>query len=112
MNKEREIINETMECLYNSIKSKDKIINEQVLEIARLKEQLENDIDRYEDTISYQLGFDKGKEYLQQKIDKAINYIKKHSNCSGYFEDGKMIIDNIESIYGGYELLEILGDKE
>ena len=51
-------------------------------------------------------------EELLIKIDKAIEYIKKHSNCSGYFEDGKMIIDNIESIYGGYELLEILGDKE
>lgn len=83
--------------LYKKIEAQDKIINNQVLEIARLKEQLENDIDRYEDTISYQLGFDKGKEQLQQenkqlkeKIDillednnqleeiriKAIEYIK------------------------------------
>lgn len=55
---------------------------------------------------------DKKIEQLQQRIYKAIEYIKNHSNCSAYFEDGKMIIDNIESIYGGYELLEILGGKE
>ena len=51
-------------------------------------------------------------EELLIKISKAIEYIKKHSNCSGYFEDGKMIIDNIESINGGYELLEILGGDD
>lgn len=49
-------------------------------ENKKLKEQLANDIDRYEDTISYQLGFDKGKEYLQQRIDKAIKYIEEMYN--------------------------------
>lgn len=76
--------NDKISELYKKIEAQDKIINEQVLEIARLKEDKK----------------------------KAREFIKKHSNCSGYFEDGKMIIDNIESIYGGYELLEILGDKE
>ena len=76
-------MNKEIELLNKKIEAQDKIINTQALEIARLKEDKK----------------------------KAIEYIKKHSNCSGYFEDGKMIIDNIESIYGGYELLEILGEK-
>ena len=53
-------------------------------ENKQLKEQLENDIDRYEDTISYQLGFDKGKEYLQQRIDKAIEYIRSNEWAKDY----------------------------
>jgi len=92
MNKEREIINETMECLYNSIKSKDKIINEQVLEIAHLNLQLDQALKDYEKELT--------------KIDKAIEYIKEHSYNS-YFSmlqaDYNMSLD---------ELLEILGDKE
>ena len=91
--------------LYNNLDAKDKIINEQALEIARLKEELENDIDRYEDTISYQLGFDKGKEYLQQRIDKAIEYIKPY----------RVIDKNIGwlefTLENKMELLEILVPK-
>ena len=67
-------------------------------ENKQLKEQLENDIDRYEDTISYQLGFDKGKEYMQQRIDKAIEFLHKNTMIGHCKEH--------------YELLEILGDKE
>ena len=51
-------------------------------ENENLKEQLENDIDRYEDAISYQFGFDKGKEYIQQRIDKATNYILENICCN------------------------------
>ena len=50
-------------------------INKLSKENKELKEQLENKIDLYEDTISYQLGFDKGKEYLQQRIDNVNKYI-------------------------------------
>ena len=74
-------------------------------EVEELKEQLENDIDRYEDTISYQLGFDKGKEYMQQRIEKAIEYCKREiGNIIANFDyaDTK----DLENI------LEILGDKE
>ena len=67
----------------------------------QLKEQLENDIDRYEDTISYQLGFDKGKEYMQQRIDKAIEYIKENE----FYLDYKIGA----CIKGVMPLLEILG---
>ena len=55
----------------------------------QLKEQLENKIDLYEDTISYQLGFDKGKEYLQQRIDKAIEYFKYQLDNLDFYEDTK-----------------------
>ena len=93
-------MNKEIELLHNKLEAQDKIINTQALEIARLKEQLENDIDRYEDTISYQLGFDKGKEYLQQKIDKAIeeiNYMITNAD-----------ITEISAI----KLKQILGEKE
>ena len=96
-------MNKEIELLNKKIEAQDKIINTQALEIAKLKEQLENDIDRYEDTISYQLGFDKGKEQLQQenkqlKEDKkeAVKYINRTQMPEGY----KKV------------LLEILGDKE
>ena len=65
----------------------------------QLKEQLENKIDLYEDTISYQLGFDKGKEYLKQEILEFIN------NLRGQDRDEFLG-------YGGDVILEILGDKE
>ena len=74
-------------------------------ENKQLKEQLENDIDRYEDTISYQLGFDKGKEYLQQIIDNAIEYIKnilKWVRLQKDWETEKILLN----------LLILLGDKE
>lgn len=77
----------------------DKKVMKLEQENKQLKEELENDIDRYEDTISYQLGFDKGKEYLQQRIDKAIEYIKS------YLPNYDFDHSNLE------KLLEILGDK-
>ena len=71
-------------------------------ENKQLKEKLENDIDRYEDTISYQLGFDKGKEYLQQRIDKAIELTKNvlKTEDRGYYQ----IIFK--------EILKSLGDED
>lgn len=71
----------------------------------QLKEQLENKIDLYEDTISYQLGFNKGKEYMQQRIDKAKEYIKnilKWVRLQKDWETEKILLN----------LLILLGDKE
>ena len=77
----------------------DKKINELQQENKQLKEQLENKIDLYEDTISYQLGFDKGKKQLKQEILEFIDTLQGG--------------DKQEFIgYGGYELLKILGEKE
>ena len=105
-------------------KMKDNI-HELYEENKQLKEELENDIDRYEDTISYQLGFDKGKEYLQQRIDKAIKYIKELQNSDLVFSNiaykelleilGKKEIKEIPQFKGTLEQLDnltILGDKE
>lgn len=80
-------------------------------ENKKLKEELENDIDRYEDTISYQLGFDKGKEYLQQRIDKTIENIKitikiikeQPSSCE---------LNDIWTLEHLNSFLEILGDEK
>lgn len=74
-------------------------INKLSKENKELKEQLENKIDLYEDTISYQLGFEKGKEYLKQEILEFIN------NLRGQDKDEFLG-------YGGDVILEILGDKE
>ena len=49
-------------------------------ENKQLKEQLENKIDLYEDTISYQLGFDKGEEFYQEKLDIALEDNKQLEN--------------------------------
>lgn len=72
-------------------------------ENKQLKEQLENKIDLYEDTISYQLGFDKGKEYMQQRIDKAIDWCNEIIRT--FCEDDKQVVV-------AYKIKEILGDKE
>ena len=77
----------------------DKKINELQQENKQLKEQLENKIDLYEDTISYQLGFDKGKKQLKQEI---LEFIDTLQGCDKQEFMG----------YGGYELLKILGEKE
>ena len=53
----------------------EELVKDLQQENKQLKEQLENKIDLYEDTISYQLGFDKGKEYMQQRIDNVNKYI-------------------------------------
>lgn len=91
------MITNDIETFYKNMEIHDKRkIAKLEKEIEELKEQLANDIDRYEDTISYQLGFDKGKEYLQQKIDKAIEVLKEIEGCDAYIKEG----------------LEILGDKE
>ena len=82
-------------------------------ENKQLKEELENDIDRYEDTISYQLGYDKGKEYMQQRITKAIEYIKENKYENTFRLVGNEETGEMESLNGELlDLLEILGDKE
>ena len=80
-------------------------------ENKQLKEELENDIDRYEDTISYQLGFDKGKEYMQQKIDKAIEYIKETELYQVVYDDEGNYFNTYDD-KATADLLQILGDKE
>ena len=90
--------NRKIEELYNKIDGLNLIINHQALEISQLKEQLATDIDRYEDTISYQLGFEKGKEEIKEEL---LEFIK---NLKGGDKEEFMG-------YGGYELLEILGGK-
>lgn len=47
-----------------------------------------------------------------KRIDKAIEYIKTHSNCGGSVQEGKFIIEHIEEIYDGMELLDILRGKD
>ena len=76
--------------LYNNLDAKDKIINEQALEIAQLKERFERLVQEHIDTITRN-------EEKQQRIDKAIEHCK-----SNMFVDSQFI----------YEQLEILGEEE
>lgn len=71
-------------------------------ENKQLKEKLENKIDLYEDTISYQLGFDKGKEELQQALLDIKEYIKEKRKSGEIF-----YINEVEKIVN-----KALGDKE
>lgn len=57
------------------------------------------------DNIEFSYGYAK---YLQQRIDKAIEYIKEH-NCIGM---NKEYLPKEYEYCCSYELLEILGDKE
>ena len=64
-------------------------------EIKSLKEELQNDIDRYEDSIFYQLGFDTGKEKYKQKVDKAVNRISLLKMDNDTSEETHKAIDYI-----------------
>lgn len=92
-----------IEELYKVIDAKDKIINEQVLEIARLNEEIakwEEENTRIFDIL------DNTRIELYNKnaiINKAIEYIKDCTMGGDY-----VYADNIDP----EELLEILGDKE
>lgn len=93
------MITNDIETFYKNMEIHDKRkIAKLEKEIKKLKEQLANDIDRYEDTISYQLGFEKGKEEIKKEILEFVN------NLNGGDKQEFMG-------YGGYELLKILGDK-
>lgn len=54
------------------------------------------------------------KEKLQQRIDKAIDYIINHSEASGSFNGEIFYIERIDDIKNGTKLLDILkgDDKE
>ena len=100
----KEKINE----LYKTIEAKDKIIDEQVLEIAELRKTLHNINYSDGETTTPVLDLIDINKELRQRINKAIEYIKE--NCSNYYVEkpnyrGVELI-NIE------ELLKILGEKE
>lgn len=86
-------------------------------ENKQLKEQLENKIDLYEDTISYQLGFDKGKEKYYQALLDIKEYIERNKgswevSTFSQREDVRKIVWTNEEL----DILDIvnkaLGDKE
>ena len=110
-------MNEEIEMLYKKIEGQDKIINEQALEISRLKEKIG---DRYYKTFN-ELKEELGEDFeiflynsnieLLDKIDKAIECIKttikiikeQPSSCELH---NIWILEHLNSF------LEILGDKE
>jgi DNA repair exonuclease SbcCD ATPase subunit len=52
-------------------------------------------------------------EDYKSRNEKAIEYIKQNSKCGGSFIDNKFVIEYIDEIFNGMELLNILnGDDE
>ena len=92
----------TLMFMWCDEKAKDKI-KEQTLEIARLKELC----DKYED--EHRTTFEIWKNDIQ-RINKAIEYIKEHSEMTNLQIYG---IENVLAFRGDLnELLEILGDDK
>lgn len=90
----------TIEMLYNKLDAQDKIINDQALEIARLKEDKETLVLTIKTIL-------KDKEELEQKIDKAIEFIKN----AQYDDELKNNVYGLTHS-GTQKLLAILGEKE
>lgn len=81
------------DLLYKKLDYYNKIINTQALEIARLKERIEININAF--------------LYQSKRIDKAIEYIKENFDKTGECVSGSDLpYSYIE------DLLEILGEKE
>lgn len=85
----------------------DKSINSINKYLFSENERLNTIIDELEEKRKYDLCFishlKKDKKQLQQRIDKAIEYIKNSIDNTGWLEIGNEDVK---------ELLEILGDKE
>lgn len=104
-------MNETIETLYKKIDAQDKIINTQVLEIAKLKEDCKELHDGWQREI-----YDKDKILLElaletTKKEKAIEYLKRKQEEPEWWDTDFMICINI--LEGGNGTLkEILGDDK
>lgn len=68
-------LQEELKSAYESIAWWNNRYNALRKENQDLKEQLENKIDLYEDTISYQLGYDKGSEDYKSRNEKALKFV-------------------------------------
>ena len=54
----------------------------------------------------------RGESEYKQRIDKAIEYIKQNSKCGGSFINDKFVIEYIDEIFNGMELLNILNGDD
>ena len=101
-----DMINELQQAkdkLQNDYQEARDRIDELQQENKQLKERFENLVQEHIDTINRN-------EEKQQRIDKAIEYIKTHSEMTDLQICG---IENVLAFRGSLEkLLEILGDKE
>ena len=64
------------------------------------------------ETLRIYQEIEKENKELQDRINKAIEHIKKYSNCSGSIIEDKFIIEKIDEIYNGTQLLNILTGDE
>ena len=102
-------MNKEIELLYKTIEAKDKIINEQALEIARLKGKSEILEENNKLLIQQKQQMYEDLDIAYDKIDKAIEYIKEN-DLYVYIPDNDLNMDYEE--LANDKLLELLGDKE
>ena len=86
------------------IKSYEKLQQEN----KQLKEQLENKIDLYEDTISYQLGYDSAKALYEKVLTELEEWLKEENTYSDYKdityrETMGYVLDKIQELRNKYE---------
>ena len=102
-------MNKEIELLNNKLDAQDKIINNQALEIARLKEALEikyyckyankcNELydctrEEYETMALSNMKLDLENAELQQRIDKAIEKLKEIEGCDAYIKEVLEILE-------------------
>ena len=109
-------MNELINELYKQLDAKDKIINTQVLEIARLKEEiehLENQLLNVKQQFQIALDINTQK---QQRIDKTIE-LNQYIIDYGFDYDGFNDVENLKGLIDmlvdyAEQVKQILGDKE
>ena len=109
-------MNKEIELLHNTIDNQNKIINEQTLEIAKLKEEKEElqaeieelKVDNEWWTCRYKAEHKIAFEDLQPRIDRALSFIGiLHNNLKDYTEYQEYtdifneMLKDIEEILGG-----------
>ena len=100
--------NQLIEELYKTIEAKDNIINNQVLEITRLKGKCEILEENNKLLIQQKAQMYEDLDIAYEKIDKAREYIK-HSQSYGTMAQ---VMPHLKPYVNGDDLLKILGDKE
>ena len=103
--------NKLIEMLYKTIEAKDKIINEQALEITGLKEVIEYDKELSEKYSKRLEQLTNENKQLKEDKKKAIKCIKEdYKRIKDIAVDLPIKVDSNMPIYD--DLLQILGDKE
>lgn len=109
-------MNDKIEELYNNLDAKDKIINDQALEIANLNKRLENEQKVVEEYLKLEDDYELLYNDLDNANSKLSDLMKSHLEAIEYIKEnikGNYFRRYEDEIYRYCdELLEILGDRD